>query len=246
MSLIFELLFASLILLASCQETSYRQIRAVSSMSANSQEETPVPPASESGPASPLKEELKRYLQNPPNSKVIYELRTAVKDEKQVAAQTVVIRGKDFKVQTEETIQDKTVATATYVIQGTYYACQKDESWTCYEFPKPPEDQAQNIQKAIEEDIDKLEVQDGGQRTILQTPTQCYVLPFKDQENEGLNGQTTYCYDERGTLLYSQTSTKDFESTLEAQSYSKEVSSQEFSLPAKAEIIQNKEETIES
>ncbi len=240
----FVALFFLVLLFSACQSqsTDYRQVRAVSGGGQPS-ETPPEPeavtqPSSDSPTLSPLKEQLRQYLQNPPTSKVTYHLQTQIQDQDQThtisGTQTVAIRGKDLSMKT--TLEDSQSTTANYVLNGVYYACQMESSqWTCYELPKPKNDPTPQIQQAIQDDLEKMDVTDAGQKTFLGVKARCFGLGFQDPQTQE-SGQTTYCYDEKGALLYSHTQTSTFENTLEATAYHPPTQA-DFQLPAKAQSL---------
>ncbi|HLD05601.1 MAG TPA: hypothetical protein VJG90_07810 [Candidatus Nanoarchaeia archaeon] len=229
----------TLILIACQSQSSYRQVRSQNSGSSSSPSETPSGSSPSPSSVSPIKEQLQHYLQNPPPSKITYDLRTTLQDPEGThtvtGTQVVALRGKDLKLQTQTDTEGQSFNTITYVIQGRYYACQMEQEWACYEFPQPEQDPTPQIQQSIRDDLDKLDVQDGGQRILLGKNTQCYKLLFQDPQSQE-NGETTYCYDPEGALLYSHTSTTDFESSLEATDHTPS-NDADFQLPAEAKPI---------
>ena len=238
------LFFLFVLTLSACAtETHYRQVRAIHAGSPEvTPETTPTITGAPPTPSTsdPLREKLKQYLQNPPSSKVTYALQSTIQDKEGThtltGTQLLVIRGKDLRIQTQSQVNDQTLTAANYVLHGQYYACQMEKNqWTCYEFPKPPQDPTPQIQQAIQEDLEKLDITDGGTQTLLNTPTHCYNLHYEESDKKG---QTTYCYEEQGILLYSHTQTDTFESSLTAQSYSSDVRDSEFTLPAAPKPIQ--------
>lgn len=237
-------LLLALLALAACQTstTSYRQVRSVHSSNPDAPTSSENPTSSQSPPSQllddPLKEQLRTYLQNPPTSKVAYTLQTTTQDNGQVQSfsgtQTVAIQGKDLALQT--TVGDQHVTTANYVLNGAYYACQTEKNvWTCYALPAPEKDPSPQIQQAIQDDLEKMEVQDAGQKTFLGMNAQCFQLGFQDPQTQE-KGATTYCYDPKGVLLYSHTQTDTFQNTLEATAYSQPISA-DFQLPVEAQPL---------
>lgn len=238
--LLLALIVLSLMITA-CQtsQNNYRQVRSVN----NGENPSTVEPSStEPTPStlSPIKEQLQYYLQNPPSTRITYTLQNSIQDQDGIhtvtGTQIVALRGKDLKLQTQTEAEGQSFSTISYVVNGHYYACQMEKEWTCYEFPQPDQDLAPQIQQSIREDLDQLDIQDGGQRTILGKNTRCFKLLFNDPQSQD-QGETIYCYDSEGALLYSQTKTPDFESNLEATAY-EDVSDSDFQLPAPAQPIE--------
>ncbi|MEK6964363.1 MAG: hypothetical protein AABX70_08110 [Nanoarchaeota archaeon] len=238
------------LLIAACQssDTSYRQVRSVRGSTLGVNSDTPVETGASSEASStlsdnPLKEQFRAYLQNPPTSKVSYTLQTTIQDKDQTqrfsGTQTVAIRGKDFVLQT--TMGSESITTANYVLNGVYYACQTEKGeWTCYVLPKSEEDASPQIQQSIQDDLEKLDVQDAGQKTFLDMNTQCFKLSFQDPQTQE-KGETIYCYDKNGVLLYSHTQTSAFQNTLEATAYA-QPTEVDFQLPVEAKSLPLEEE----
>jgi len=234
-------------LVACTTKTQYSQVRGTPTAQSPQIDqaqpiEQPAAPTPKAQTEPQVNKELAQFLENPPTSKVTYRLRSSItyegKTEIMESAQTVVIDGKDQKIQTETTYEGQTQRAEEFFIGGQYSVCQEEEvGWMCYAYPQlaPKDDQA--VKNAFKKQLADMQIKDAGTREILQVTTHCYAMALEDPENPELNGERVNCYGENGILFYSQTKTPAMETTLQAQQYSQQVNPQEFILPAEAQPL---------
>lgn len=160
---------------------------------------------------------------------VSYDMTSAYSGEEFEGTMTQYVDGEE-KMRMDMTAQGQ--ETRTYMLDNNVYSCfNQDGSWSCMGFEQTEEEQEtqtpQDIREDIQGDMESYEITSLGQRNIAGSVAQCYRLV-------GTDGNTVeYCFSSEGVPLYVKTTSNQGDlSEMTATSYSTNVASNAFELPA--------------
>jgi outer membrane lipoprotein-sorting protein len=142
--------------------------------------------------------------------------------------------GGEGKIRSDITVEGR--ESRTFILSDGIYMCTFDQGkWMCLTFGTPDEAEQQDNTMAfqdVEKAPDNYNIAYKGTKSIAGAMTYCYGITMP-------TGTMEECFTKEGIPLYMYVKSADYESTMEAKSFKKSVSSGDFKLPAEPVDMQD-------